>query len=187
MTTINPQTASFSATRSWCVVQTLNNHEKRVEEGLRTRGLETFLPLYRTVRSWKNRVRRQLELPLFPGYLFVRVDPRNTSGPVLQVPSVIRIVGGRSAIAAIREREITQLRAGIAARRLEPHRWLRIGEQVHIVHGPLQGMAGVLVRMKSGLRVVVAVELLLQAVAVEVDAEEIEPSESFEPFSNSIC
>ena len=157
----------------WYAVQTSANHEKRVAEQLSVRRTEHFLPLYASLRRWKDR-RVVLELPLFPGYVFVRMALSDRM-QVLQVAGVARLVGFGGMPAALPEREIETLRAGMARGvRAEPHPFLTAGCRVRVKAGPLVGMEGIMLRRKSSLRVVISIELIQRAVAVEVDEGDVE-------------
>jgi len=159
----------------WYAAYTCANHEKRVAAEAGARGVEHFLPLYTSVRRWKDR-RVSLQLPLFPGYVFVRLALRDRLR-VLQIPSVVRMVGFTGLPTALSDEEIETLRSGLSQRlRAEPHSFLTVGRRVHIKAGPLAGLEGILKRRKSGLRVIVSLHLIQQSVAVEVDAVDIEPA-----------
>jgi transcription antitermination factor NusG len=158
----------------WYAIYTSPRHEKRVHEHLGYRRLECFLPLYRTVHRWKNGCKVQVELPLFPGYLFVRIGKRERA-QVLNVPGVISFVGTPSHPAPLSDFEIDTLRSGLHLQKFEPYRKLVIGQRVRIKAGSLTGLAGVLVRSANGMRVVLTVELIQQSVAVELDAADVEP------------
>jgi transcription antitermination factor NusG len=157
----------------WYAAYTCAQHEKRVAEQFTQRALENFLPQYGSVRRWKDR-RVKLELPLFPGYVFVRLALRERLR-VLETPSVVRLVGFNGRPAALPDKEIEALRACVAAQlHAEPHSYLTVGRRVRIKSGPLAELEGVLVRRKNGLRVVVSLDLIARSAAVEVDAEDIE-------------
>lgn len=157
----------------WYAAYTCAQHEKRVAEQFTQRAVENFLPQYGSVRRWKDR-RVKLELPLFPGYVFVRLALRERLR-VLETPSVVRLVGFNGRPAALPDKEIEALRACVAAQlHAEPHSYLTVGRRVRIKSGPLAELEGVLVRRKNGLRVVVSLDLIARSAAVEVDAEDIE-------------
>jgi len=158
----------------WYAAYTCANHEKCVAAELRARNVEHFLPLYTSVRRWKDR-RVQLELPLFPGYVFARLALRNRLR-VLQVPSVVRLVGFNGLPTALPEEEMEILRLGLAERlRAEPHPFLTVGRRVRITAGPFAGLQGVLKRKKSKLRVVVSLSLVQRSIAVDVDSSDVLP------------
>lgn len=159
-------------TISWFAVYTTPRHEKRIASHFSDRQIEYYLPLYRSTRRWKNRTVADLELPLFPSYIFVRIG-RCERVRVLEVPGVLSIVGGREP-APLPEFEIESLRAGLHLRQSEPHPYLVIGERARIRVGPLAGMEGVLIRKKNNFRVVLTLDMIMQSVAVEVDACDLE-------------
>jgi transcription antitermination factor NusG len=158
---------------SWFAVYTTSRHEKCVAKHFSEREIENFLPLYQREHHWKKRSCVRLELPLFPNYVFVHIAPPQRV-PVLGVPGVLGIVGGLVP-AALPDAEIEALRAGLAPGRFEPHPYLVEGERVRIAAGAMAGMEGFLVRRKNDLRVVLTVDLIRRSVAVEMDAENVEP------------
>src|SRR5258708_17736187 len=119
-----------------------------------------------------------LELPLFPNYVFVRIDPRERVR-VLEVPGVVSLVGFGRTLAPLSDFEIEALRTCVGQRKIEPHPYLVVGERVRIKAGPMTGMEGVLVRKKSNFRVVLALDVIMQCVAVEVDADDLEPAAKY--------
>src|SRR6266566_3190649 len=158
----------------WYAAYTCANHEKRVAAELRMREVENFLPLYSSVRRWKDR-RVQLELPLFPGYVFVRLALRDRLR-VIQIPSVVRLVGFNGLPAALPDEEMEILRLGLCqSLRAEPHPFLTVGRRVRITGGPFAGLEGILKRRKGHLRVVVSLELIQRSVAVDVDVADVLP------------
>lgn len=158
----------------WYAAQTCANHEKRVAKQLDVREVERFLPLYESVRRWKDR-RVRLEMPLFPGYVFVHVALRDRMR-VLQTPSVVRLVSFGGQPAALPEQEIETLRQGLSRDlRAEPHAYLKAGQRVRVRNGPLMGLEGILARKKNGTRFVISFELIMRSVAVEIDMCDLEP------------
>jgi transcription antitermination factor NusG len=159
----------------WYAVCTTPRHEKRVTELMSERAIETFLPLYRTTRQWKKRLPVSLELPLFPTYLFVRIL-QGSKGRVLSTPGVLSFVGnGRHAI-SVPDGEIDALRLGIQEYPAEPHPYFAVGEKVCVKSGPLAGFTGTLIRQKTGSRVVLTIDAIMQGVAVEIDSANLEPA-----------
>jgi len=168
-----PPLLAGASERHWFALYTCANQEKRVAALLAVRGVEHFLPLYRSHRNWKDR-RVFLDLPLFPGYVFARFAwPERVR--VLEARGVVRLVGSKGRSTPLAESEIEALRAGIAgALRLEPHPYLTAGARVRILHGPLAGMKGILVRRKNSCRVVLSVDLIARSVALELEAADLE-------------
>jgi transcription antitermination factor NusG len=152
----------------WYAAYTSANHEKRVSQQLGVRRVEHFLPLYSSVRQWKDR-KVKLDMPLFPGYVFVRLALRDRLS-VLQVPGVACLVGFNGTPAALPADEIEGVRASLVEGvRVQPHPYLAVGRRVRLQSGPLAGLTGIVVRRKSGLRFVVSVDLIQRSVAVELD------------------
>ena len=156
----------------WYAAYICANHEKRVAAELGAREVEHFLPLYSSVRRWKDR-RVNLDLPLFPGYVFVRLALGDRLR-VVQIPSVVRLVGFGGLPTALPDTEMEILRSGLSERlRAEPHPFLTVGRRVRITAGPFAGLEGILRRKKTNLRVVVSLELIQRSVAVDVDAADV--------------
>jgi transcription antitermination factor NusG len=157
----------------WYAAYTCANHEKRVAEQLGVREVEHFLPLYSSVRRWKDR-RVMLDLPLFPGYVFVRMATRDRL-QVQTVPGVARLVGFDGSPTALPDEEIEALRTSLGgAVRAEPHPYLVVGRRVRMRSGPLAGMEGVLLRRKGSFRLVISIELIQRSVAVDADEADVE-------------
>ena len=157
----------------WYAAYTSANHEKRVAQQLGVRSVEQFVPLYESVRRWKDRKVR-LQLPLFPGYVFVRLALRDRL-QVLGVPGVARLVGFNGLPSALREEEIEAIKRSLACGlRAEPHPYLTVGRRVRIVRGPLMGLEGLIVRRKKGIRFIISLELIQRSVAVEIEAADLE-------------
>jgi len=162
------------AEQRWYAAYTCANHEKHVAAELGTRDVEHFLPLYSSVRRWKDR-RVQLELPLFPGYVFVRLALCNRLR-VVQIPSVVRLVGFGGLPTALPDTEMEILRSGLCQRlRAEPHPFLTVGRRVRITGGPFAGLEGVLRRKRNSLRAVVSLSLIQRSVALDVDVADVAP------------
>ena len=157
----------------WYVAYTSANHEKRVALQLAQRSVEHFLPLYQSVRRWKDR-RTKLQLPLFPGYVFVRLSLRDRL-KVLEVPGVAWLVSFNSKPAVLPDSEIEALRTSLSVQlRAQPHPFLTVGRRVRIKRGPLVGVEGILVRKKNALRMVLSINLIMRSASVEVEAGDVE-------------
>jgi len=159
----------------WYAAYTCARHEKRVAQQLERRSVELFLPLYEAVHRWKNG-RARLQLPLFPSYVFVRIALKDRLR-VLEIPSVVRLVGFNGLPTALPDEEMEALRNGLARQlRAEPHPYLKVGRRVRIRSGPFVGLEGILVRRKGNLRVVLSIDLIMRSVVLDVDATLIEPT-----------
>jgi transcription antitermination factor NusG len=168
--------AAVDQSHQWFAAYTTPRHEKHVSELLTERRIETFLPLYRTTRQWKKSTPVVLELPLFPAYIFVRID-RHSRGSVLSLPGVLSIVGSSKEPWPLPDFEIEALRRGMQTRKVEPHPYLKVGERVRVKAGMMAGVEGILVRKKNEFRVVLSLDAIMQSVAVEVDAVDLEPAD----------
>jgi transcription antitermination factor NusG len=157
----------------WYATNTSAHHEKRVSVHLSARQIENFVPLYESVRRWKDR-RVRVQLPLFPGYVFVRMALRDRLR-ALQIPGVARLVAFNGMPAALPDEEIAALQSGFAnGVRAEPHPFLMVGRRVRVKTGPFAGMKGILSKRKNRVRLVISVELIRQAIAVELEESDVE-------------
>jgi len=148
-----------------------------VSQILSDKGFEILLPLYKTVRRWKDR-NKILSLPLFPCYVFLRGGLERRLD-ILKTPGVYELVSSAGQPSAIPSAEIDAIQRALeSGLRLEPHPFLKIGERVRVKCGPLTGLEGILVRKRNLLRLVLCVEMLGKAAAVEVDTSLIERANS---------
>jgi len=158
---------------SWYAVYTCARHEKSVARQIEERRLCCYLPLYRSVRRWKDR-RKELELALFPSYVFVQMS-LSSQLTVLKVPGVVRLVSFNGKPAALPAEDIEALRDRLSRdAKVEPHPYLRAGRKVRVRTGPFQGLEGVIVRRKDRCRLVFSIDLIQRSLAVEVDEADLE-------------
>src|SRR6185437_2357005 len=150
---------TLGAMPQWFAVYTTPRHEKHVATILADRRIETFLPLYQPTRCWKKSRLVVLDLPLFPTYVFARIE-RQARGAVLGTPGVLSIVGSSREPWALPDREIEALRSGLRERRIEPHPYLVVGDRVRIKTGVMAGVEGLLERKKNDLRVVLTLDAI---------------------------
>lgn len=155
----------------WYVLFVRSNQEKRVAKGLQERSVEHLLPCYSSLRQWKDR-KATLEIPLFPGYIFVRL-PLIERLRALTVPQVISFVGRKEAPAVVSSEEIEWIRSGVTQGKAEPHQYLEAGQRVMITEGVLRGIPGILLRKRNSLRVVVSLDCIARAFVVEVEAASV--------------
>lgn len=176
----SPVLASSSLTAEpglsrWYALYTTCRHEKRVAQHLVQREIEHYLPLYVAHRKWRDGSKVALELPLFPCYIFVRIG-RQERARVLGTPGALTIVGGTGGEPApLPDTALDALRQGLQQGRVEPHPLLTAGQKVLIRSGAFSGMQGIVARKKSGFRVVLTIEQIMQSVAVEIDESDLEP------------
>jgi transcription antitermination factor NusG len=153
----------------WYALYTRHQHEKTVAQVLSRKGFEILLPLYESVRRWKDRT-KVLSLPLFTCYVFLK-GGLERRWEVLNTPGIYELLSSGGQPIAIPTAEIDAIQQVMkSGLRLEPHRLLKIGERVRIKRGPLAGLQGLLVRQKNVYRLVISVEILGRAAAVEVDS-----------------
>src|SRR5271154_5360943 len=153
----------------WFALQVRTRYEAGVADQLSRQGYDRFLPLYKLRKRWSDRI-KEVDAPLFPGYLFCRFNPHDRL-PILKTPGVIQIVGFQSGPAAVDESEIRSIQSLVAAG--VPHQpwpFLAAGDRVRIESGPLLGLEGILTEVRRSYRLVLSVTLLQRSVAVEIDS-----------------
>jgi transcription antitermination factor NusG len=170
---ITPEVPASWQEPMWYVLFVRSNQEKQVVHRLCQRGIEHLLPSYSSIRKWKDR-RVKLELPLFPGYVFVRMPLRERMS-ALTVPNVVSLIGKKDAPSTVSDEEIAWIRKASLSGRAQPHPQLAAGDQVMITSGVMAGMKGMLLRVQNSTRVVVSIESICRAFVVEVDADWVEP------------
>lgn len=169
-----PALGDRNSEKQWYAAQTRSRHEKAVAEQLQQRNIEGFLPLYERVSRWKDR-RVRLQLPLFDGYIFVRIAIEERLR-ALEIPGIARLIGFGGVPTALPDDEIESLRNQLMGGiRAVPHPYLTIGRRVAIRSGPLAGLSGILLRKKSQYRLVVSIDLIQRSMAVDVDVADIVP------------
>jgi transcription antitermination factor NusG len=153
----------------WYALQVRARHEASVVDHLHGKGFEWFLPLYKVRKRWSDRI-REVQAPLFPGYLFCRLNVQDRL-PILKTPGVIQIVGYNRAPIAVDEHEIQAIQRMVASGiPNQPWPFLEAGDCVRIESGPLSGLEGILVEFRGNHRLVLSVTLLQRSVAVEIDS-----------------
>jgi len=164
------RTASMNIPQPWYALRVRPRRERVVADSLHCKGYDVFLALHRQRRRWSDRV-AEVELPLFPGYVFARFDVQRRL-PILKTPGVMFVVGIGHVPAPIDDAEIDALQILIKSQlELQPWPFLRIGQRVRIVGGPLNDAEGILTAVKKRNRLVVSITLLQRSVAVEVDQD----------------
>ncbi len=167
-------TEEFLPVERWYAVSVRLRHEKQVTRHLEYRGVNYLLPVYRSARRWKDR-RKELDMALFPGYVFVNLNLRDRLG-VLQVPGVVQFVTFQGQPAALPESEIRALESSMSAGlRPQPHPYLYQGRRVRVKRGPLVGTEGIMIRRKERFRLVLSIDLIMRSVMLEVDEADVEP------------
>jgi transcription antitermination factor NusG len=154
----------------WYAVYTLPRHEKSIANHLVRQGLETYLPLYISARKWNRRL-VQLELPLFPSYVLVNIVISERVR-VLSHPAVVRLVGFNGTAIALPDGEIERLKSLLSVWKAEPYPFLTAGKQIRVKSGPFANLEGQIVRRKGKMRLIVSLQLIQQAIMLEMDAAE---------------
>jgi transcription antitermination factor NusG len=170
---VGNESTNPDATRyPWFALQVRVRHEVAVSDHLKGKGYEWFLPLYKSRRRWSDRV-KEIEAPLFPGYLFCRFDPYDRL-PILKTPGVAQIVGYNHIPIPVDEHEIMAIRRLVASGVPNfPCAYLEVGSKVRIDTGALRGLEGILTDVKGKRRLVLSISLLQRSVAVEIDSDAV--------------
>jgi transcription antitermination factor NusG len=160
----------------WWALYTRHQHEKSVADMLSAKGFEVFLPLYESMRRWKDR-KTMVPMPLFPCYVFVR-GGLNRRLQVVTTPGVHMILSSGENFAMIPDADIQAIRTSVEGPfHVEPHPFLKCGERVRVIRGPHVGVEGILLRKKNLHRLVLSVDMVAQSVSVEIDASDVEPAD----------
>ena len=167
-------TITRDGSRNWYALRVRSNFEQQVSELLRAKGVEEYLPVYKTRRVWSDRV-RELHLPLFPGYVFCHIGP-DARALALATRGVVGIAGSHHRPVPIEESELAAVRRMVESQSsVEPWPFLKLGQRVRVQRGSLQGVEGILLRVKTSYRLVVSITLLGRSVASEIDAAFVRP------------
>lgn len=165
--------AARSDEKRWFAIHTRHQYEHLVDCALGSKGFETFFPSFVSMHKWKDR-KKQIREALFPGYLFVK-DITERRLQIVMTPGVCAIVGVSGVPAIIPEQEIESIRLAVSSPcTVEPCSYLKEGDRVRVGHGPLSGAEGILVRKGKSTRLVICVEILGRAAAVEIDGADVE-------------
>lgn len=158
----------------WYALHVRSNCERSVYKYLEARQFEVFLPMYRMQRQWSDRI-KYMDVPLFPGYLFCRLDVQNRL-PVLTVPGIVQIAGRGKTPDPVAEEEIMAVQRVLKSPLpFLPWTSFAPGQQVVVESGPLMGVQGELVGMKRQYRLVISITLLQRSMAVEIDPAWVRP------------
>ena len=175
---MNSDTVANASLAQWFALRVKSNSEKVVATIARNKGFEEFLPLYQSRHKWSDRY-KSVELPLFPGYVFCRINP-NVRLPLLTIPGALHFIGIGKAPLPIDDWEIAAIQRAVGSGlRLEPWAYLEVGQLVRLDLGPLAGLEGILIETRKQYRVVVSVSLLQRSVAVEIERNWVTPVDPF--------
>ena len=171
---------SFDPRPNWYALHTRSRHEKIVTRQLTDKGVEAFLPLRLEVHRWRDRYKK-VDVPLFSGYVFVRLPSHTTAAPgarlaVLKTSGVVRLVGFGRRDTPVPDEQIESLRRLADSKALlEPHRFLRAGQRVKVINGALAGVEGIVVRVRNAERLVISITPIRRAISVELSGYEVVP------------
>jgi len=178
---LNAEHATENNGHRWFALRVKCRYEKLVSTLLRDKGYDEFLPLYWSRRRWSDRF-QSVELPLFPGYVFCRLEPQQSRLPLLVTPGAMHFVGVGRSPEPIDDGEIGAIQAALrSGLRAEPWPFLKVGHRVRLEEGPLNGLEGILIEVRKQHRIVVSVSLLQRSMAVEIDREWIRPLDAARP------
>jgi len=160
----------------WFAIQTRSRHEKRVTTDLREKAVEAYLPLRSVEHQWSDR-RKVVDLPLFPGYVFVRISSDAPARvPVLQTDGVLGFLGVRGIGVAIPDDEMAAIQAVMREKiPVEPHPFVQVGEKVRICGGSLDGLEGLLIGVDGKENLVMSIDLIERSVAIRVSGFKVVP------------
>ncbi len=162
----------------WFAVHVKPRHESRVFERLTGAGMEAFLPLVKRISQWKDR-KKAVRFPLFPGYLFVRSSNTHPDRlKVLKTAGVVRLLGSpHGEPEAVPGDQVEALQRIIAADApIDAYPYLREGQRVRIVRGPLAGIEGILEQKTGGHTLVLSIDILEKSASVSIDPGDVEPA-----------
>jgi transcription antitermination factor NusG len=160
----------------WYAVRTRSRHEKLVARQLETQGIRSFLPIVTKISKWSDR-QKQVELPLFSGYAFVRLDHASSDRVrVLQTQGVVNFVGVQGTGIPIPDKEIENINILLASKvSYQERQYLQVGQRVRVCGGALDGVEGILSAENSDRSVVISVGLIQRSISVRVAGYNIEP------------
>lgn len=171
---INGEEFYSNEAQRWFALRVKSNCERVVAAVARYKGFEEFLPLYRRYHRWSDRS-KVVELPLFPGYIFCRINPEFRL-PMLTIPGALHFIGFGKVPAPIEDAEVAAIQKAVTSELgAAPWEYLEVGQLVRLEQGPLAGLEGILVETRKECRVVVSVTLLRRSVAVEIERHWVTP------------
>lgn len=161
---------------AWYALYTRSRFEKKMMGELTDRSIEVFLPMREILSRWKDRKKR-IWIPLFPGYIFVNhVDTPENRFRILNMPGAVRFVGIEGYADPVPEEQIQNVRRFLESSiAIDPYPYIHVGSRVEVIAGPLKGIQGILVQKRGRFRFVIRVDLIRQAVSVEIDSSDVRP------------
>lgn len=163
-------------TPQWYALYTRSRFEKKMLTALTDRNVEVFLPMREVLSRWKDR-KKKIWLPLFPGYLFVNhVNTPENRFRILNLPGAVRFVGFEGRADPVPDDQVLAIRRFLeSSLSIDPYPYIQVGTRVEVTAGPLKGVRGMLIEKRGKFRFVLQVDLIRQAVSVEIDASDVQP------------
>jgi transcriptional antiterminator NusG len=160
----------------WYALYTRSRFEKKMLSELTNRNIEVFLPMREILSRWKDRIKK-IWIPLFPGYIFINhVNTPENRFRILNIPGAVRFVGIEGQADSVPEEQIASVRQFLESNiAVDAYPYMRVGSRVEVIAGPLKGIHGILVEKRGKFRFVVQVDLIRQAISVEIDASDVRP------------
>jgi transcription elongation factor/antiterminator RfaH len=157
----------------WYALYLRSRYEKRANQLLLGKGVESFLPLIEEVHTWSDRKKR-VEEPLFRGYLFVRTDLKNRVA-ILETDGVVHFVQVGAKLSPIPDDQINWVKILVGhPDRVVRESYMKEGQRVRVTAGPLTGLQGYVLKVKSSTRVVVSLDAIAQSVSIDIEPELLE-------------
>jgi transcription antitermination factor NusG len=162
---------------AWYALYTRSRFEKKLMSELSDRSIDVFLPMREVLSRWKDRKKR-IWIPLFPGYIFVHhIDVPANRFRILNIPGAVRFVGHEGRAEPVPDDQVEAVRRFLESSiSIDPYPYLQVGTRVEVIAGPLKGIQGILVKKKGRFRFVLQVDLIRQAISVEIDASDVRPA-----------
>jgi transcriptional antiterminator NusG len=160
----------------WYALYTRSRFEKKMLTELSDRNIDVFLPMREILSRWKDR-KKKIWIPLFPGYIFVNhIDTSENRYRILNLPGAVRFVGLEGHADPVPEEQILNIRKFLeSSMAADPYPYIQVGTRVEVIAGPLKGVKGIMVEKRGKYRFVLQVDLIRQAVSVEIDASDVRP------------
>jgi transcriptional antiterminator NusG len=173
---LEPPSDTILLTPQWYALYTRSRFEKKMLTALTDRNVEVFLPMREVLSRWKDR-KKKIWLPLFPGYLFVNhVNTPENRFRILNLPGAVRFVGFEGRADPVPDDQVLAIRRFLeSSLSIDPYPYIQVGTRVEVTTGPLKGVRGMLMEKRGKFRFVLQVDLIRQAVSVEIDASDVQP------------
>ena len=167
-------TKAINNKRSWYAVYVRSRHEKSVYSALLDKGIDASLPMRTVVRKWSDR-KKKMQIPLFRGYVFVKIDVNIDNLNVLQTAGVVKFIGIRNKPSRIPDEQIHWMHMLVAeSDTVRAEKEIPVGQRVRVMIGPFKGIKGVVRRVGSRSRLVVLIESIMQAISIDIKPEHLE-------------